>query len=96
MTYVVTEPCIRCKYTDCVAVCPVEAFKEISDALREEEVDYEEADLRMMPNQEIELDSEQTLKVMHLIEELEDLDDVQRVSSNLNVSEEAVAILEVA
>jgi ferredoxin len=28
MTYVVTEPCIRCKYTDCVAVCPVEAFKE--------------------------------------------------------------------
>ncbi len=28
MTYVVCEPCIRCKYTDCVAVCPVEAFKE--------------------------------------------------------------------
>ena len=28
MTYVVTEPCIRCKFTDCVAVCPVEAFKE--------------------------------------------------------------------
>ena len=28
MAYVVTEPCIRCKYTDCVAVCPVEAFKE--------------------------------------------------------------------
>ena len=28
MTYVVAEPCIRCKYTDCVAVCPVEAFKE--------------------------------------------------------------------
>jgi ferredoxin len=28
MAYVVAEPCIRCKYTDCVAVCPVEAFKE--------------------------------------------------------------------
>jgi ferredoxin len=28
MAYVVTEPCIRCKFTDCVAVCPVEAFKE--------------------------------------------------------------------
>ena len=28
MTYVVAEPCIRCKFTDCVAVCPVEAFKE--------------------------------------------------------------------
>ena len=28
MTFVVTEPCIRCKYTDCVAVCPVDAFRE--------------------------------------------------------------------
>lgn len=28
MTYVVTEACIRCKYTDCVAVCPVECFHE--------------------------------------------------------------------
>jgi ferredoxin len=28
LTYVVTEPCIRCKYTDCVTVCPVECFHE--------------------------------------------------------------------
>lgn len=28
MTHVVTESCIRCKYTDCVAVCPVDAFRE--------------------------------------------------------------------
>ena len=28
MTYVVTEACIRCKYTDCVDVCPVDAFRE--------------------------------------------------------------------
>ena len=28
MTYVVTENCIRCKYTDCVDVCPVDAFRE--------------------------------------------------------------------
>jgi len=27
MTYVVTESCIRCKYTDCVDVCPVDAFR---------------------------------------------------------------------
>lgn len=27
MTYVVTEPCIKCRYSDCVAVCPVEAFR---------------------------------------------------------------------
>ena len=28
MAYVVTEPCIKCKYTDCVAVCPVDVFRE--------------------------------------------------------------------
>jgi len=28
MTYVVTESCIKCKYTDCVAVCPVNCFYE--------------------------------------------------------------------
>jgi ferredoxin len=26
MTYVVTEACIKCKYTDCVEVCPVDCF----------------------------------------------------------------------
>lgn len=26
MTYVVAEPCVDCRYTDCVAVCPVDAF----------------------------------------------------------------------
>jgi len=28
MTYVVTEACIKCKYTDCVEVCPVDCFHE--------------------------------------------------------------------
>jgi ferredoxin len=27
MTFVVTESCIRCKYTDCVEVCPVDCFR---------------------------------------------------------------------
>lgn len=28
MPYVVTENCIKCKYTDCVEVCPVDSFHE--------------------------------------------------------------------
>jgi len=28
MTFVVTDDCIRCKYTDCVEVCPVDCFYE--------------------------------------------------------------------
>ncbi|OGT49880.1 MAG: ferredoxin [Gammaproteobacteria bacterium RIFCSPHIGHO2_12_FULL_38_11] len=28
MTFVVTDKCIKCKYTDCVEVCPVDCFRE--------------------------------------------------------------------
>ena len=28
MAFVVTSPCFGCKYTDCVVVCPTEAFRE--------------------------------------------------------------------
>jgi ferredoxin len=28
MAYVVTENCIKCKFTDCVDVCPVDCFRE--------------------------------------------------------------------
>ena len=33
MTYVVTDDCIRCKYTDCVEVCPVDCFREGANML---------------------------------------------------------------
>jgi ferredoxin len=33
MTHVVTDSCIRCKYTDCVDVCPVDCFHEGPDFL---------------------------------------------------------------
>ena len=33
MTFVVTDACIKCKYTDCVAVCPVDCFYEGENTL---------------------------------------------------------------
>ena len=33
MTFVVCEPCIKCKFTDCVSVCPVACFKEGANML---------------------------------------------------------------
>jgi ferredoxin len=33
MAYVVTESCIKCKYTDCVDVCPVDCFREGPNSL---------------------------------------------------------------
>jgi ferredoxin len=33
MAYIVADPCVKCKYTDCVAVCPVECFYEGANSL---------------------------------------------------------------
>ena len=33
MAYVVCEPCIKCKHTDCVEVCPVDCFHEDKEML---------------------------------------------------------------
>lgn len=33
MAFVVCEPCIKCKYTDCVSVCPVACFREGANML---------------------------------------------------------------
>ena len=73
---------------------PVESFKTISDQLRLAKIKTDDAELRMMPNQEMGLETDETLKVMRVIEALDDLDDVQNVYSNLSISDEALARLE--
>lgn len=73
---------------------PVEAFKNLSDRLKKENIEIEEQNLRMIPKQEISLSLDDTLKVMRVIEEVEDLEDVENVFSNLQVSDEAWAALE--
>ena len=75
---------------------PVELFKILSDALRSKGITPEEAGLRMIPNQEMELNVDETLSVMKAIDALEELDDVQNVYSNMHISEEAMAAIESA
>ncbi|MEN6528395.1 MAG: YebC/PmpR family DNA-binding transcriptional regulator [Anaerolineaceae bacterium] len=75
-------------------IASVEAFKTLSDRFRAANMIPEEAGLRMVPNQEIELGVEDTLQVIRAIESIEELDDVQNVYSNLKISEEALAAME--
>ncbi|HEY5729048.1 MAG TPA: YebC/PmpR family DNA-binding transcriptional regulator [Anaerolineales bacterium] len=77
-------------------IAPIESFKLLADALHKANVQPDEAELRMSPKQEVELDIEDTLQVLKALETIEDLDDVQNVYSNLKVSDEALAALETA
>ena len=53
-----------------------------------------EAELRMIPNQEVDLSTEEILQVLRVVDVLDELDDVQHVYHNMTVSEEAIAALE--
>jgi YebC/PmpR family DNA-binding regulatory protein len=75
-------------------IAPVEAFKTLSDRFRAANLMPEEAGLSMIPNQEMELGVEDTVQVLRAIENIEELDDVQYVYSNLKISDEAMAAME--
>jgi len=75
-------------------IAPVETFKTLSDRFRTANFIPEEAGLKMLPNQEMELSVEDTLQVIRAIDALEELDDVQDVYSNLKISDEAIAAME--
>jgi transcriptional/translational regulatory protein YebC/TACO1 len=57
-------------------------------------IKIEAAELRMVPNQPLDLSVEDTVKVMKTIEQLEDLDDVQNVFTNVNITDEAITRME--
>ncbi len=81
---------------DIEIIAPVEAYKAISDVLESMEVRADETSLRMIPTSVVSLPAGESLQVMRMIENMEDLDDVQGVFSNLDVTDEAVALLETA
>ena len=74
-------------------IAPVNSFKDISDSLQAASVSPEDAGLRMDAKQEMELSVADTIQVLKTIESLEELDDVQNIYHNMNISDEAMAAL---
>lgn len=71
-----------------------DTFKSINDALVAAGLHPEEAGIRMIPQQEVELDREGTLSILRIISAIEEHDDVQNVYSNLKFTEEDLEALE--
>jgi YebC/PmpR family DNA-binding regulatory protein len=66
----------------------------VRQAFQDARYKIETAELQMVPKTYVSLNPADTLQVMNLIETLEDLDDVAKVYSNLDVSDEALAQIE--
>jgi YebC/PmpR family DNA-binding regulatory protein len=66
----------------------------VRKALQSAGIDYESAESSLLPSMSIPLDAEQATKVFHLIDAIEELDDVQNVYGNFDISDEVMASLE--
>ncbi len=76
-----------------------EAFEVISEAtdlvpvrtaLQDAGIDYDSADTSFLPSVQVPLDEDGARKVLRLVDALEDLDDVQNVYANFDVSDEVL------
>ncbi len=66
----------------------------VRTALQEAGIEYESADVEFVPNLKVEIDAEAARKIFHLIDALEDSDDVQNVYANFDLTAEVQAELE--
>jgi YebC/PmpR family DNA-binding regulatory protein len=74
-------------------VCEASDLVAVRTALQEAGMDYESADSSFLPSMTIALDAETAQKVFDLIDAIEELDDVQNVYGNFDVSDEVMASL---
>lgn len=75
-------------------ICDPENFAAVQDALQAANIETEMTELSRIPNDTVDLDVETAKKVLKMVDQLDDHDDVQKVAANFNIPEEAMAELE--
>ena len=72
-------------------VCDPDAYTDVSDALESAEIACLSKQVTRIPQNTVDLEVDDAKKVLKLMEALDDHDDVQTVSANFNISDEAMA-----
>jgi YebC/PmpR family DNA-binding regulatory protein len=65
-------------------------FQAVQDGLRAKGLEWESAELAMVPNATVRVEGAEAVKLMKLLDTLEDLDDVQKVYTNGDIDEESL------
>ena len=71
-------------------------FQAVRESLQEQGLAIDSAELAMIPKSLAQLGEKETFQVMNLVDKLEELDDVQQVYSNLDISDEIMVQYEAA
>ncbi len=72
----------------------IEHFQAVRQALENANIACATSEMTMVPQTTMQLEERETLRVMKIIDALEELDDVQQVYSNLDISDEVIAMYE--
>jgi transcriptional/translational regulatory protein YebC/TACO1 len=69
-------------------ISEVADFQAVQESLSEANIEMDIAELSMIPQTKMDLAPEQGIKVMGLVDSLDELDDVEKVYTNLNITDE--------
>ncbi|MEM7783880.1 MAG: YebC/PmpR family DNA-binding transcriptional regulator [Planctomycetota bacterium] len=72
-------------------ICDPDAYSDVSDAFDAAEIECVSKQVTRIPQNTVDLEVDDARKVLRLMEALDDHDDVQSVSANFNISDEAMA-----
>ncbi len=75
-------------------LCEPENFESVRDGFKEAGISYQIAEVSLYPNSTVKLDRNRALKVLKLVNALEDNDDVQHVSANFDIPDEIMDEIE--
>ncbi len=73
--------------------CAPEAYSDVAEALASADIEVDAKEITRIPQTTVDLDVDTARKVLKLLETLDDHDDVQNVSANFNIPDEAMAEL---
>lgn len=71
-------------------VGPIDRFESIKNSLKENSIEFEDAEITKLPQNLIRLEGKKAEQVLKLVETLEENDDVQHVYANFDISEDVM------
>ena len=74
--------------SDLVVVTPTESFEEVKSAMDESGIKYDNAEITMIPQNNVNIEGKDAEHMIKLMEDLEDSDDVQNVYANFDIDEQ--------
>lgn len=74
--------------------CDPEKYGDLAEAFEQAEIECVSKQVMRIPNNTVDVSLGDARKVLKLVEDLDDHDDVQNVSANFNIDDEAMATIE--